>query len=167
MQSLKKLFSFRGLLALMLVAISIHLIFPDTAFAASENNDVLEGLAKLAGVLISIITFIALLMMKFFGFLLGTEILTGESAMQSITPMWIWVRNLTNILFVLVLVGLAFSNLYASFSKEGGGNWSIKEKLPKVIIALVAINFSLLGFKIVIDAIMLELSPFWGLLTLD
>jgi len=152
MQSLKKLFSWKGLLALFLLAISFQIISPEIAFAA-EENDTLQGLAELLGVLISVLTFISLLMMNFFGELMGTDLLTGPEAMQAITPMWAWVRNLTNILFVLVLVGLAFSNLFASFSSEGGGNWTIKEKLPKVIIALVAINFSLLGFKLVIDAV--------------
>lgn len=154
MNSLKKLFSWKGLVALLFLALSFQIILPNGVSAQTfGESDTLKGVAEIFGVLISILTFIALLMMKFFGQLLGTNLLTGPDAMQAITPMWVWVRNLTNILFVVVLVGLAFTNLYSSFSKEGGGNWTIKEKLPKVIIALVAINFSLLGFRVVIDAI--------------
>ncbi len=154
MQLLKKLFSFRGLWALFLLALAFQIVAPDMAFAAtSSDKGVLESLAELLGVLISVLTFLSLLMMKFFGQLMGTNMITGPEAMQSLTPMWVWVRNLTNILFVIVLVGLAFSNLFASFSGENGGNWTIKEKLPKVIIALVAINFSLLAFRVVIDAV--------------
>ena len=148
---MKKIFSTKSVLTALMAIIFVQVVSSGTVFA--EDNTTLKGMAEFAGVIINIVTFIALLMMNFFGKLLGTDLLTGEAAMQAITPMWVWVRNLTNILFVIVLVGLAFSNLYSSFAKEGGGNWTIKDKLPKVIIALVAINFSLLGFKVVIDAV--------------
>ncbi len=147
----KKLVSFRGIFPCLLL---FMMISPKLVFAATGGSDsVLGGLAEILGVLISVLTFIALLMIKYFGQLLGTMMLTGPEAMQALTPMWVWVRNLTNIVFVIVLVGLAFSNLFASFSGENGGNWTIKEKLPKIIISLVAINFSLLAFRVVIDAV--------------
>lgn len=148
---MKKIFSIKNIIAFLLAGIVIA--FPEMTFAFKNESETLKGLAEILGLIIQVFTFIALWMMSFFGKLLGTELLTGPEAIQTVTPMWVWVRNLTNILFVVVLVGLAFTNLYSSFSKEGGGNWSIKEKLPKVIIALVAINFSLLGFKVVIDAV--------------
>ncbi len=153
MKFFSKLLPYKRVIAFVLVLVSVYLIIPETTFAINDESDVLKGLAELLGVVISALTFISLLMMKFFGQLLGTNLLTGPEAMQALTPMWVWVRNLTNVLFVIILVGLAFSNLFASFSGDGGGNWTIKEKLPKVIIALVAINFSLLGFKVVIDAV--------------
>ena len=136
------------------------LLIPNIGFATrgdtllDPGSDTLEGLADVLGLVISVLTFLALLMINFFGELLGTSMITGPEPMAAIQPMWMWIRNLTNILFVGVLLFLAFSNLFSSLGIGGeGGNWTIKEKLPKLIIAIVAINFSLLGFKVVIDAI--------------
>ncbi len=152
---MKKLFiRFRAYIPTILVV--GLLLIPVVTFAenTTQGSDPLKGLAQIAGVVIDILTFLALLMLKFFGELLGTEMITGSLAMRAIQPMWMWVRNLTNILFVGVLLFLAFSNLFSSLGLGGeGGNWTIKEKLPKLIIAIIAINFSLLGFKVVIDAI--------------
>lgn len=154
---MKKLFiRFRAYLPVIFV-IGL-LLLPNIGFAQETpldpGSDTLEGLADVLGLIISVLTFLALLMINFFGELLGTSMITGPEPMAAIQPMWMWVRNLTNILFVGVLLFLAFSNLFSSLGVGGeGGNWTIKEKLPKLIIAIVAINFSLLGFKVVIDAI--------------
>jgi hypothetical protein len=156
---MKKLFlNFRAYLpAILVVGV---LLIPEIIFAQSVNastepgSDTLKALAELSGVIIEILTFLALLMLNFFGDLLGTDMITGKEAMEAIRPMWMWVRNLTNIMFVGVLLFLAFSNLFSSLGFGGeGGSWTIKEKLPKLIIAIIAINFSLLGLKVVIDAI--------------
>jgi len=154
---MKKFISrFRGYLPVILF-IGLLLI-PALGFAqdadASQGSTALKGLAAISGVIIEVLTFLALLMLNFFGDLLGTEMITGEEAMRNIVPMWRWIRDLTNILFVGVLLFLAFSNLFSSFGVGGeGGNWTIKEKLPKLIIAIIAINFSLLGFRVAIDAV--------------
>lgn len=149
----KTLSRFRFGLPVVFLA-AVLLVLPDSVWAVGgQGSDTLKGLAEIAGVVIEILTFLALLMLKFFGELLGTDMITGTEAMAAIRPMWIWVRNLTNILFVGVLLFLAFSNLFSSFGAGDGGNWTIKEKLPKLIIAMIAINFSLLGFKVVIDAV--------------
>ncbi len=134
------------------------LLIPELGFAqgadTSQGSPALKGLAAISGVIIEVLTFLALLMLNFFGDLLGTDMITGKAAMEAITPMWRWIRDLTNIMFVGVLLFLAFSNLFSSFGIGGeGGSWTIKEKLPKLIIAIIAINFSLLGFRVVIDAV--------------
>ncbi|MCF7846972.1 MAG: type IV secretion system protein [Candidatus Gracilibacteria bacterium] len=144
------------LLCLGVLCLSIFL--PETVAAQSVEDLVgsesLQGLAEIAAVIINIFTFLSLVLLNFGGELLGTDMITGPEAMMAIRPMWVWVRNLVNIVFVGVLVFLAFSNLFSSFRGDGGGsNWTIKDKLPKIIISLVAINFSLLGFRLVIDAI--------------
>lgn len=163
----KKLFAFcqekgRALLArptvvrwglALVFGVGLMCVLGDTAWAApaeSDANEYIKAFAKLLAILVNILTFISLLILNYGGELLGTDMLTGPEPMEAIRPMWVIVRNITNIGFVLVLLFLAFSNL---FSFGDGGNWTIKEKLPKVILSLVAINFSLLGFRVVIDAV--------------
>ena len=132
-----------------LLILGLGITFFGGAFAQS---DVLVGTATLLGLLVNIFTFLALKLIELGGQLMGTEWITGVDAMNGIRPMWILIRNIVNITFVVVLVVLSFTNLFAGMVGSEGG-WSIKEKLPKALIALVAINFSLLGFQIVLDGV--------------
>ena len=122
----------------------------NTVFAA---NDVLEGLGSVLSLIIKLFTGIALLMIQLGGELLGTDLITGKEPMTAILPLWRFIRNVTYVGFVLIILFLAFANLFASFMGEAGGGWTIKEKLPKIIIAMIAINFSLLGFRVIIDLV--------------
>lgn len=158
---MKKLFSLRnflprctaGLFPVLAAFVVVQFLGPEAIVFAQEES-VLKDMAEFASVFINLFTFLSLLLLNFGGVLVGSEMVTGDVPMNAIQPMWVFIRNLTNIGFVVVLVFLAFSNLFASMTGEaGGGAWTIKEKLPKIIIALVAINFSLLGFKVAVDAI--------------
>lgn len=119
------------------------------ADVSGGTNDTLQAMAAVLAVIIKFLTFISLLIMSWGGELMGTDFLTSDAAMNGIRPMWVYIRNITNICFVLILLFLSFSNLF-SF---GEGSWTIKEKLPKIIISLIAVNFSLLAFRVVLDAV--------------
>jgi len=139
---------------IFILVIGFIVFDPSVTFAKPPTTgtgakDTLKSMAAILSVIIKIFTFVALLIMSWGGELLGTTFITGPEAMEGIRSMWVFVRNITNIGFVLVLLYLSFANLF-SF---GEGDWSIKAKLPKLIFAMVAINFSLLGFKVVIDAV--------------
>jgi len=143
-----------GIFTALLAFLVVQLLDPNLVLAAAGtdvgDNDVLKGFAQLLSVFVNLFTFLALLLLNYGGDLLGTEFLTASTPMEAIRPMWVIIRNLTNVGFVLVLLFLAFSNL---FNFGDGGNWTIKEKLPKIIFALIAVNFSLLGFRVLIDAV--------------
>lgn len=135
---------------LVFIFCGILLGLADTAWAASsDTEEILRSLGTLLSVVIRFITFIILLIVSWGGELFGTEFLTSEKALEGIRPMWMFIRNITNVGFVLVLLYIAFANLFTF----GDGGWGIKQKLPGVIIGLVAVNFSLLGFRVVIDAV--------------
>ncbi len=153
MKFFRKLISPKTVVALVLALVVGQFISPDVAFALSDGNDneTLKAFAQLFSIFVNIFTFLSLVFLNYGGDLVGTEFLTAPQPMAAIRPMWVIIRNLTNILFVLVLLFLAFSNLFSSFGENS--NWTIKDKLPKVILALIAINFSLLGFKVILDAV--------------
>jgi hypothetical protein len=154
---MKKWFSVRTWIPVVLGVLTLlPILGVDMVHAAGisfGDSDALKGFAEIAAVAINIFTFLALLVINFFSELIGTNFITGDQAMNAIQPMWIIIRNLVNVMFVVMLVFLAFSNLFASIAGEAGGSWTIKDKLPKIIISLVAINFSLLGFRLIIDAV--------------
>ncbi len=120
-----------------------------TAFAIGSTtaDNPAAALAQILSLVVNLITFFILLMINYMGDLFGVEMMVGDAPMSVIRPMWVVIRNITNIVFIGLLVGLVFTNLF------GVANWSVKKKLPKVIIALVAINFSLLAFRVVLDAV--------------
>jgi hypothetical protein len=122
----------------------------------SNGQSSLQGFGQFASIVINIFTFIALLILSLVGDLMGTDFITGPEAMDALLPIWQYVRNMVNISAVLMIVYLSFSNLVSNISGDGGGgtwSWQIKDKLPRIIFMLVAINFSMLGFRLVIDAV--------------
>ena len=127
----------------------LMLLLPNIGFAAEP--DILQNFGKMAAVMIHLLVAVFLLIVQFGGDLLGTEFITGDNIMVSLLPMWRFFRNITNIGFVLILLFIAASNLYSSFASDGGGEWTIGKKLPKVIFAMIAVNFSLLFFRVAID----------------
>ena len=126
---------------------------PEMVYAASSagGGETLKSFAATASLMIRFMVVLFLLLVQYGGDLLGTELITGDQIMEALLPMWRFFRNITNIGFVFVFLFLAASNLYASFAPEGKDSWTIKEKLPKVIFAMIAVNFSLLMFRVAID----------------
>ncbi len=85
------------------------------------------------------------------GGLMDNSLLFGNGMEARLREIWIVVRNLVNIFFVLVLVGIALYNVLGL--GEDGGNYSVKAALPKIVIALIAINFSFLAIKVFLDVV--------------
>lgn len=149
MKFMKKLFS-KKIFILGFIGVLSLVLFGHETFAAAGTttaDNPAASLAQILSLIVNLITFFIMLMINYMGDLFGVDMITGDTPMQVIRPMWVVIRNITNIIFIGILVFLVFSNLF------GINNWSVKEKLPKVIIALVAINFSLLAFKVALDVV--------------
>lgn len=126
------------------------------------ESEVLESLAKLLAVAIDVLLFLCLIALDSTGILFGTEVLTSDDFLdEAIRPMWVFVRNLVNLFFVGVIIFIALGNLYSSIT--GSGSWTIKEKLPRLIAAMVLINFSLLGMVIILDAVYVGTVAMFGI----
>jgi len=157
MKFLKKVISAQKLTALVVALLFANfldpaaIVFAETGAVGDTASTFIKGFGEIASIFVNVLTFIAILFLNYGGKLIGTDLLTGKEVMEAITPMWVIMRNFTNIGFVLLMIFLAMSNLFSSFGE--GGNWTIKDKLPKIIFSLIAINFSLLAFKVVIDAV--------------
>lgn len=85
------------------------------------------------------------------GGLLDNSLLFGSGMESRLREIWIPIRNLVNIMFVIVLVGIALYNILGL--GDEGGNYSLKSALPRIIIGLIAVNFSFLGMKVMLDAV--------------
>jgi len=83
------------------------------------------------------------------GGLMDNSILFGSGMEATLREIWVPIRNIVNIFFVLALVGLAIYNVLGIAED----NTALKTLLPKIIIGLIAVNFSFLGIKVFLDAI--------------
>jgi|GEM_PF-2047403 len=85
------------------------------------------------------------------GDLMNNDILFGAGMDERLREIWIPIRNLINLFFVLALVAIAIYNILGV--GEDNDAYSIKQILPKMIIAIIAVNFSFLGIKVFLDGI--------------
>lgn len=85
------------------------------------------------------------------GSLMENDLLFGNGMEERLRDIWIPIRNLVNILFVVVLVGIALYNVLGL--GDEGGKTSIKDILPKLIIGIIAVNFSFVAIKVFLDGI--------------
>ncbi|MFC1599428.1 hypothetical protein ACFL3T_00180 [Patescibacteria group bacterium] len=82
------------------------------------------------------------------GGLLGNDLLFGAGMEQRLLEVWTQIRNFVNIAFVVILLGVALYNVIG-FGKQD--NFMLKTALPKIIIALIAVNFSYVAMKVILD----------------
>lgn len=155
MKNIVHIFRSRWTKGLSVLALCLLLV-PGDAFAVTSsifggNNEVTKAFADILAIFVNLMTFLALVMLDWGGQLMGTEMLTNDTIESALLPIWRLIRNFTNLAFVFVLIFLALANIVSSFT--GQGNWTIKEKLPRIIFAMVAINFSYLGMKVLLDAV--------------
>lgn len=122
----------------------------NAAAAAAAPADILEKVQLLmtAQEVINRLLWPVLVMI---GGLLDNSLLFGNGMEERLRDIWIPIRNLVNILFVVVLVGIALYNVLGL--GEESSTYSIKSILPKIIVGIIAINFSFLGIKVFLDAV--------------
>lgn len=116
---------------------------------SEEYTDLMETIGKM---LIMISEFLQRLIwpvLLLIGGLLKNDILFGAGMEETMLNIWRNIRNIVNILFILVLLGIAFYNVVGGSNQD----YHIKTMLPKFIGALIAVNFSFLIVKVAVDAV--------------
>jgi hypothetical protein len=107
---------------------------------------VISGLATL---FIKLIGGILYFVLKWMGPLMdNTFILEGDIG-EKLRSVWVIVRNFVNIFFALALVIVALMSV-VGYGDEGG-NYALKKFIPKMALALIAVNFTFLACRIVLD----------------
>lgn len=138
-----------GLTAVMCGA---FLLMPELALAQTgAPNEALQNFSQIAASLVHIISAVAIMIVQFMPSLWGSELITGPEVTEAYRFMWVYVRNLCNIAFVGMIMFVAIANMVTS--GKGIKDWSIKSKLGPIILGLVAINFSMLIVRVMVDAV--------------
>ncbi|MBD3360431.1 hypothetical protein GF366_01365, partial [Candidatus Peregrinibacteria bacterium] len=121
---------------------------PETSTPAEEST------LQFVNVLVAIQRFLNRLIwpiLVMIGGLMQNDLLFGSGMEAYLRDIWIPIRNIVNILFVVALVGIALYNILGIGDENS--SYSLKAILPKLIIGIIAVNFSFFGIKIFLDAI--------------
>lgn len=118
-----------------------------TAFAAPDPTPV-ELQKTFMTVLSMITTFmqvLLLIILDMVGYLLQGDFFSNGAMMSSLNKIWVLSRNIMNIIFALMLIGVAF---YTIITAKGE---LIKSKFAQFVIAVVLVNFSWFFPRVIID----------------
>ncbi|MFH0814620.1 MAG: hypothetical protein V1902_00795 [Candidatus Falkowbacteria bacterium] len=117
----------------------------------ARNSFATEGVV--AGVILSVLNwlliyvndFLAWTLTKLFAMVLVISAYNDFFSLPSVEKGWIIVRDLCNMMFVVILLVIAFANIFRMES------YAIKKTLPKLVLAAVAVNFSKLVCGLIVD----------------
>lgn len=146
----KLLFSRKG--ALLLLLGLIFIVHPNLANAAADPTVKENTLQSLSVLLYTVMDFLNKLLWPFLlviGDLMDPQRILGPGMGDRLLSIWVQMRNLVNIAFVLVLLFVAFYNVLGFGGGEG--EMAIKTALPKIVLGLILVNFTFVGGKIVLD----------------
>ncbi|MEK7523877.1 MAG: hypothetical protein AAB588_02485 [Patescibacteria group bacterium] len=85
------------------------------------------------------------------GSLLDNDLIFGGAMGERLLAIWVQVRNLVNVMFVLVLLAIAVYNVLGLGEEGGGLPLALKTAIPKFVLALIAVNFSFVAARVVLD----------------
>lgn len=144
------------LIIAVLIGVAVYAM-PDTAFAvdAPADNDP-SSLTKKIGegfeMILSVTSAWLWPVILMIGSLLDNDLIFGGEMGERLLGVWVQIRNLVNIIFVLVLLAIAIYNVLPGVGEEAGGmSLGLKTALPKFVLALIAVNFSFIAAKVVLD----------------
>ncbi|MBI4835849.1 MAG: hypothetical protein HY817_01170 [Candidatus Abawacabacteria bacterium] len=108
-------------------------------------NSILAFINVLVALLIKFVFWLAAMVMSLFQAVLSY---TGFTTSSFVITMWKAIRDFVNLFFILALLIVAVANIV----QYQINNYAIKTILPKLILIVIAVNFSRLFVGIVIDA---------------
>lgn len=115
------------------------------------NNDIIVMLSKVLAIVLSMISHLLWPLLMFAGGLMKSDFLYTGAIDLKLSEMWIQVRNLVNIAYVLLLLAVALYNVVGL--GETVSMLELKKALPKIILGLILVNFSYAGVKVVLDVV--------------
>ncbi|PIZ74833.1 hypothetical protein COY06_03645 [Candidatus Peregrinibacteria bacterium CG_4_10_14_0_2_um_filter_41_8] len=113
------------------------------------TDQLLNNLAATMSIVVAVLNYLLWPVLVLIGALMDSELIMGGGMEERLLSIWTQIRNIVNLGFVLILVGVA---LYNVVGIDSDGNYAIKKVLPKLILGLVLVNFSFIGVKVMVDA---------------
>lgn len=128
------------------------------------TSETAQKLGELASFLVSILTPIVSAEAGLMAFLMDSGFILGDPSAdkaddlksikdigQFLNYIWQIIRDLVNYGFIVVLLVIAFMTVISAGGESVGGSFDVKKILPKFVIAVVAVNFTWFGAKVILD----------------
>lgn len=128
--------------------IFVLLNFNSVSLANTTTDAALNGMSSTLSMFFKFFQIFLYPILFLTGALMDNSLLFGPGAEDRLLEIWSYVRNLINLLLGVGLVAIAIYNISGL---DADGNYGIKTVLPKIGLALVLINFSYVGAKIILD----------------
>lgn len=154
--TLKKIITPKRAGIIVCLMVLAFFVFPKTGFAqdaegtASAADTIVQQIGAFLTVAFTFLQFLLYPLTMLIAQLMDPDILIGPDMESKLLQVWVIFRNWVNIFFVLILVGIALYNVLGIAGD--GSNYALKAILPKIVIGLIAVNFSFLAGKVLIDA---------------
>lgn len=136
----------------LLVIAGLLLLWSPTAFAETAGQvdsgslgSVTLELVNALSILVSILHVLLLLSLKMASFLLSSNFFLEPNMMSVLKNIWLLSRDIVNIVFALMLIGVAFMTILK------GDSSMVKEKIAHFVMAVILVNFSWFFPRVIID----------------
>lgn len=148
----KKILFFGALTALL----AILFFIPQIALAQGAPTDpemtkLMNDIMLKVNMILDFLSPVAWMIIYMVGGLFDNELIFGGNMGEALLNVWVQVRNIVNVFFVLILIIIAIYNVLGLGDKGPFQNLQLKQILPKFVISLLIVNFSFLGAKVFID----------------
>ncbi|GEM_PF-3860780 len=148
-------FRHRGLCLTMISLLVVFFVFrtPHVAKAAAdaETTDLIKSINEIIILIMRISSAWLWPVLLMIGSLLDNDLIFGGAMGERLLSIWVQIRNLVNVVFVLILLAIAIYNVMGLGEEGGTLPLAFKTVMPKFVLALIAVNFSFLGAKVVLD----------------
>lgn len=148
-------FRHRGLCLTVISLLVVFFVFrtPHVAKAASdaETTDLIKSINEIIILIMRISSAWLWPVLLMIGSLLDNDLIFGGAMGERLLSIWVQIRNLVNVVFVLILLAIAIYNVMGLGEEGGTLPLAFKTVMPKFVLALIAVNFSFLGAKVVLD----------------
>lgn len=135
----------------------------EPASPASTDKSIKETIAEVGAIILSIFVPFIAIFTQMIGWLMGNEVVfgtfyssSGATDTSTVVPIleilhstWVIFRDIMNYIFIFILLVIAFMNVVNPL-RDGGDNYALKTMLPKLIVAIVAINFTWFGAQFIL-----------------
>ncbi len=130
-------------------ALAPELAFADETTAKDVEEETLQAIGTMVSVLLQTVSALLWPVLLVIGELMDSDLIIGPGMEDKLLSIWVQVRNLVNIGFVIVLLIIAIYNVLGIGGGEG--NFAIKTALPKLVLGLILVNFTFLGGRVLLD----------------
>lgn len=132
---------------LLLLAVSVwHEGHVSAAVASTPTADLVDGVATMAVMLMTVIEFLTFFIFSFLSVLLDPLFVMDFAATEALRNIWIYCRDLMNVLFAFMLITAGI------YTVVTGNKELVQSKWKKFILAVILVNFSWFFPRVIFDA---------------